>query len=92
MHPIFFAYGHRIRSHNLVEPFDTVDLYFLFCEILGLDAPGYLKGNRENILGILKEDETKRLSRWMVLSEFTRILFYFKRILYFPNIHMTQFY
>lgn len=71
MHPIFFAYGHKIRSRNLVQPFDTVDLFYLFCEVLGLEAPDYLKGNREHILDILKENETRRLSRWMVLSKFT---------------------
>lgn len=69
MYAIFFAYGHKIKSRNFVEPFDTVDLFYLFCEVLGLEAPDYLKGNREHILGILKENETTRLSRWMVLSK-----------------------
>lgn len=69
MHPIFFAYGHMIKSENVVEPFDTVDLYYLFCEILGLKAPDYLKGNRENILSVIKEQGTDRLSRWMVLGK-----------------------
>ncbi|CRK99499.1 CLUMA_CG012818, isoform A [Clunio marinus] len=67
MHPIFFAYGHLIKDDNVVNPFDTVDLFFLFCEILGLEPPNYLKGNRENILGILRNMETNKLSRWMVL-------------------------
>lgn len=71
MHPIFFAYGNSIKPNNVVEPFDTVDLFFLFCEILGLDPPNYLEGKRENIRGILKEQsETKTLSRWIVLSKF----------------------
>lgn len=69
MHPIFFAYGHSIKSENVVAPFDTVDLIYLFCEILGLEAPSYVKGNRENILGILKKNESERMSRWMVMSK-----------------------
>lgn len=69
MHPIFYAYGHMIKSENVVEPFDTVDLYYLFCEILGVEPPGYLDGNRENILGILKNDELKRTSRWIVMGK-----------------------
>ena len=69
MHPIFFAYGHLIKPDNIVEPFDTVDLYFLFCEILGLTAPDYLKGSKENILGIFKKSQGDRLSRWMVLGK-----------------------
>lgn len=69
MHPIFFAYGNRIKTFNEVEPFDTVDLYYLFCEILGLPVPDYLKGNRENVMGILKsEDAARRMNRWVVLS------------------------
>lgn len=68
MHPIFFAYGHLIKANNLVEPFDTVDLYYLFCEILNLTPPNYLKGNRRNILGILKTSNNRRLSRLVVLS------------------------
>jgi len=68
MHPIFFAYGHMIKAENVVQPFDTVDLFYLFCEILGLEPPSYLKGSRDNILGVLKESKTERLSRWMVLT------------------------
>jgi ectonucleotide pyrophosphatase/phosphodiesterase family member 5 len=71
MHPFFFAYGHSIRTKNVVQPFDTVDLMHLFCELLDIEVPDYVKGNRENILGILKENsEVKRLSRWLVLGEF----------------------
>lgn len=69
MHPVFFAYGHMIKTKTVVEPFDTVDLYYLFCEILGLEAPEYLKGNRENILGVIKNHEEGRLSKWMVLGK-----------------------
>lgn len=56
MHSIFFGYGPRIRERFVVQPFDTVDLYYLFCEILGLEAPDYLAGKREHILDILRND------------------------------------
>lgn len=57
MHPIFFGYGPRIRERTRVEPFDTVDLYYLFCEILGLDAPLVgLDGKREHIVPVLRND------------------------------------
>jgi ectonucleotide pyrophosphatase/phosphodiesterase family member 5 len=70
MHPIFFAYGNLIKKFNQVEPFDTVDLMYLFCEIIGLNPPSYLKGNRENILSILSQSVSSKLSRWIVLSEY----------------------
>lgn len=56
MHPIFFGYGPRIRERTMVEPFDTVDLYYLFCEILNLNAPSYLAGQRQHIVGVLRND------------------------------------
>ncbi|XP_058443625.1 bis(5'-adenosyl)-triphosphatase enpp4-like [Malaya genurostris] len=56
MHPIFFGYGPRIRERTTVEPFDTVDLYYLFCEILELRSPPQLVGNRKHILSILRND------------------------------------
>ncbi|XP_055622888.1 bis(5'-adenosyl)-triphosphatase enpp4-like [Toxorhynchites rutilus septentrionalis] len=56
MHPIFFGYGPRIQERKVVEPFDTVDLYYLFCEILGLSAPYFLEGRREHILEVLRND------------------------------------
>jgi len=55
MRAIFFAYGNRIRTQNVVKPFDMVDLFHLFCEILEIPKPNYLQGNRHNILGILNE-------------------------------------
>ncbi|XP_062537289.1 bis(5'-adenosyl)-triphosphatase enpp4-like isoform X2 [Armigeres subalbatus] len=56
MHPIFFGYGPRIRERTTVDPFDTVDLYYLFCEILKLNAPSYLAGQRQHIAGVLRND------------------------------------
>ncbi|XP_055586218.1 bis(5'-adenosyl)-triphosphatase ENPP4-like [Uranotaenia lowii] len=56
MHPIFFGYGPRIRERTVVEPFDTVDLYYLFCEILHLETPRFLVGKREHIVDVLRND------------------------------------
>lgn len=69
MHPVFFAYGNMIKDFNDVEPFDSIDLMYLFCEILGISPPNYLQGHRENILKILKNNEISRTSRWIVLCE-----------------------
>lgn len=74
MHPFFFAYGNMIKSNNEVEPFDSVDLMYLFCEIIGLTPPKNLMGNREHILGILKETRMGRMSRWIVLGELNFLL------------------
>ncbi|XP_055523352.1 bis(5'-adenosyl)-triphosphatase enpp4-like [Wyeomyia smithii] len=56
MHPIFFAYGPLIRERTVIEPFDTVDLYYLFCEVLELKAPPQLVGNPGHVAGILRND------------------------------------
>uniref|UniRef100_A0A182Q0V7 Ectonucleotide pyrophosphatase/phosphodiesterase n=1 Tax=Anopheles farauti TaxID=69004 RepID=A0A182Q0V7_9DIPT len=54
MNAIFFAYGPAIREQLTVDPFDTVDLYYLFCEILNLTPPAYLAGNVNHIQHILR--------------------------------------
>uniref|UniRef100_A0A182RCF5 Ectonucleotide pyrophosphatase/phosphodiesterase n=1 Tax=Anopheles funestus TaxID=62324 RepID=A0A182RCF5_ANOFN len=54
MNSIFFAYGPAIREQLIVEPFDTVDLYYMFCEILNLTPPSYLAGNASHIQHILR--------------------------------------
>ncbi|XP_041771160.1 bis(5'-adenosyl)-triphosphatase ENPP4-like [Anopheles merus] len=54
MNSIFFTYGPAIREQLTVEPFDTVDLYYLFCEILNLAPPNYLAGNVNHIQHILR--------------------------------------
>lgn len=70
MHPMFFAYGPNIKSNNVIEPFDTVDLMNLFCQLLDIDPPSYVQGKRENILGILKdESEIQKISRTAVMSK-----------------------
>ncbi len=70
MHPIFFAYGNMIKENNEVEPFDSVDLMYLFCEIIGISPPKNLMGNQENIIPILKHSKYGRMPRWIVWSEF----------------------
>lgn len=88
MHPIFFAYGHLIKNFNQIEPFDSVDLLYLFCDILGINPPKYLKGNRENILPILKSNETQRMSRWVVLGKF--LTFFVKHLIPYIFVFLFQ--
>lgn len=54
MHPIFMARGPKIKKHHKVEPFNTVDLFNLFCKILEIPT---LKNNgtESNIVDILKQ-------------------------------------
>ncbi|KAK3925339.1 Ectonucleotide pyrophosphatase/phosphodiesterase family member 5 [Frankliniella fusca] len=37
MHPIFFAWGHNIKSHIVLDPFNTTELYPLWAFILNLE-------------------------------------------------------
>jgi len=77
MHSIFFAYGNRIRTQNVVKPFDMVDLFYLFSEILEMPNPNYLRGNRHNILGILKD--SKSTSFWKTFGKFSALSEYATR-------------
>lgn len=52
MNSFFIAKGPQIKTHHVVQPFDTVDLFHLFCEILEIPPPN-VSGNRNNILDIL---------------------------------------
>lgn len=52
MKPYFLAYGPKIRKNNQVAPFNTVDLFSLFCEILEINAPPN-NGSFENVANIL---------------------------------------
>lgn len=38
MHPFFMARGPKIKINHKVDPFNTVDLLSLFCEILEIKA------------------------------------------------------
>lgn len=53
MHPFFFSYGPLIKEKHKVKPFNTVDLYPLFCEILQI-TPQPNNGSLSNVIGILK--------------------------------------
>lgn len=54
MNSLFMAWGPAIKKSYVVPPFDTVDLYHLFCEILKIKPPE-ISGNRDNILDILSD-------------------------------------
>lgn len=53
MSSMFYAIGPLIKKNNEVKPFDSVDYIYLFCEILKIEPPVRVKGNRDNILPIL---------------------------------------
>lgn len=53
MHPFFFSYGPLIKDKHKVKPFNTVDLYSLFCEILQI-TPQPNNGSLSNVIDILK--------------------------------------
>lgn len=38
MHAMFFANGPAFKEHTKLPPFSSVDLYNLFCAILGIDT------------------------------------------------------
>lgn len=44
MYGVFLAVGPKLKRQFLGKPFDNVDLYYLFCEILSLTAPKGLDG------------------------------------------------
>ncbi|XP_063699781.1 bis(5'-adenosyl)-triphosphatase ENPP4-like [Culicoides brevitarsis] len=52
MNSLFLAWGPAIKKSHVVAPFDTVDLFHLFCEILKIKPPE-ISGNRDNILDVL---------------------------------------
>ena len=68
MKAMFFAYGNRVKQLNKVDPFNSVDLMFLFCEILNIEPPKYLSGNAEIAKRILKSKRKSRYSRWVIMS------------------------
>lgn len=55
MHPFFMARGPKIKKAHKVAPFQTVDLFNLFCEILEL-PPRPNNGSTKDIIKILTED------------------------------------
>lgn len=52
MLPFFMARGPKIKTEHKVPPFKTVDLYYLFCQILEI-TPSRNNGTLANILDIL---------------------------------------
>jgi hypothetical protein len=52
MHPFFMARGPKIKKNHKVQPFGTVDLFNLFCEILEI-ASTKNNGTSDKITDIL---------------------------------------
>ncbi|CAH0546226.1 unnamed protein product [Brassicogethes aeneus] len=61
MHPFFMARGPKIKKHHKVAPFNTVDLFDLFCEILDI-TPTHNNGTLANILDILSNNKNGKYS------------------------------
>lgn len=61
MKPIFYARGPNIAANTVVEPFNSVDIYPMVCNILGIQ-PAPNNGSLENIRGFLKLSATNGAS------------------------------
>lgn len=69
---MFFASGPAIKKNNKVSPFDTVDLIYLFCEILKIEPPAGISGNRQNILPIVElQSESIEISALLVARKYS---------------------
>ncbi|XP_069680355.1 bis(5'-adenosyl)-triphosphatase enpp4-like isoform X2 [Periplaneta americana] len=55
MHPYFIAFGPLIKKEYKLDPFDSVDLYSLFCYMLHLDAPK-TNGTLDNVKYLLTSE------------------------------------
>ena len=66
MHPIFVAAGKEIKKfeEDVVEPFDSINLYSFFCKILDVE-PAPNNGSWENIEHFFKDDGID----WFYLGE-----------------------
>lgn len=71
MHPFFFSYGPLIKEKHKVKPFNTVDLYPLFCEILQI-TPQPNNGSLSNVIDILKNSSTGISSQTKSVAIVTR--------------------
>ncbi|XP_049860995.1 ectonucleotide pyrophosphatase/phosphodiesterase family member 5-like [Schistocerca gregaria] len=68
MHSFFIAVGPLLKKNYTIQPFDSVDLYSLFCKILGLYSPP-TNGSLSNVISMLKDDtEIKIHLKWITIS------------------------
>ncbi|RZC33902.1 bis(5'-adenosyl)-triphosphatase enpp4-like, partial [Asbolus verrucosus] len=68
MRPFFMARGPKIKVNHKVAPFNTVDLFNLFCEILEI-TPTKNNGSVANIVDVLKSGNGKySLSSILVIT------------------------
>ena len=54
MHPFFIAYGPAFKKAYVSDPFESVDIYPLMCEVLGI-TPAANNGSLERVKYILAE-------------------------------------
>lgn len=59
MKPIFFAKGPNIKQNYTVSPFNSVDIYALVAELLGI-SPGPHNGTLENVKDFIIPTETNK--------------------------------
>jgi predicted AlkP superfamily pyrophosphatase or phosphodiesterase len=52
---IFYAKGPRIKVANVIEPFQNIHIYPLFCQLLGLEIPEGIDGKKEVLEPILTD-------------------------------------
>ncbi|XP_012271475.1 ectonucleotide pyrophosphatase/phosphodiesterase family member 5 [Orussus abietinus] len=67
MHPIFFASGPAFQSKCKLEPFDSVDLLPLFCEVLNLSCPS-VNGTLQHFRKCLKQSADIKSSTVIILA------------------------
>jgi hypothetical protein len=58
MHPYFMAMGPAFKSNHKVETFNTVDVYPMICQILGI-KPAPNNGSLDVVQGLLRSSPTE---------------------------------
>jgi hypothetical protein len=76
MHPFFMARGPKIKKNHKVQPFGTVDLFNLFCEILEI-ASTKNNGTSDKITDILVTQSGKYSLTTILTITGTFIIFMF---------------
>ncbi|XP_073227398.1 bis(5'-adenosyl)-triphosphatase ENPP4-like [Porites lutea] len=65
---VFYARGPSFREGTIVEPFKTVDLYPLMCQLLGID-PHPNNGSLENVKAVLKDPSPSGIAQFAPLPK-----------------------
>lgn len=78
MKPFFLAHGPKIKKNHKVEPFNTVDLFSLFCEILEISASAN-NGSFANVADILVSATSDTdVATTVLVGKLPFALYYFK--------------